>query len=98
MAVHKVAGQVDTHPNNGHGAQLPFTPVKPPSDQYEYQGDSLIYRMVVVVLGLVMLAGIGGTFALTLYEKQIPEIFLALSSGAVGALAGLLAPSPAKRP
>ena len=60
------------------------------------QWDVWIYRLVVVflglttlftVIGLIVLAGIG--------KSPAPEGLVALGSAAVGALAGLLAPSPA---
>jgi hypothetical protein len=54
--------------------------------------------MVVGLLGLVMMAGLIGTLVLALYgNNKVPDIFLALGSAAVGALAGLLAPSPDKK-
>jgi uncharacterized integral membrane protein len=58
--------------------------------------DPWIYRIVVIVLGLVMLTGAGGSIALALVPtaKDVPTILIALGSAAVGALAGLLAPSP----
>jgi uncharacterized integral membrane protein len=60
------------------------------------ENDPWIYRIVVVVLGLVMLTGTGGAIALALVPtvKETPTILVALGSAAVGALAGLLAPSP----
>ena len=62
------------------------------------EADAWIYRIVVTVLGLVMLSEIGGSIALAMADKKAaPEILLALGSAAVGALAGLLAPSPASK-
>lgn len=60
------------------------------------ENDPWIYRIVVIVLGLVMLTGTGGSIALALVPtvKETPTILIALGSAAVGALAGLLAPSP----
>jgi hypothetical protein len=60
--------------------------------------DPWIYRIVVSILGVVMLTGMIGSLILAKAPSnppaQIPDIFLALGSAAVGALAGLLAPSP----
>jgi hypothetical protein len=57
--------------------------------------DKWIYRLVVGLLGVVMLSGMLGSLILTLRGvEKIPDIFVALGSAAVGALAGLLAPSP----
>lgn len=67
--------------------------------------DKWIYRMVVGALGLAILGCLTFSFVLVLLraggatggEVKIPEIFLAISSAAIGALAGLLAPSPGSR-
>ncbi|MBP6748147.1 MAG: hypothetical protein KA144_00800 [Xanthomonadaceae bacterium] len=61
--------------------------------------DPWIYRMVVFFLGVtvmstviggIVLTWVGGTSA----NFQIPQGVVAIGSAAVGALAGLLAPSP----
>ena len=59
------------------------------------QADVWIYRIVVAGLGLVVLSAVIG--AIVLSAKGItatPQILTAIGSAAVGALAGLLAPSP----
>lgn len=58
------------------------------------QSDPWIYRIVVSVLGLVVLAAVIGAIVLGFQWITIPETLTALGSAAVGALAGLLAPSP----
>jgi len=63
------------------------------------ESDAWIYRMVVASLGLVVLIAISGAIFLTAksstaYIYQVPDALIALGSAAVGALAGLLAPSP----
>jgi hypothetical protein len=65
------------------------------------QWDKWIYRVVVGFLGLAILGSLVFTFFLSVrisnpQELKIPDIFLAIGSAAVGALAGLLAPSPAR--
>ena len=55
--------------------------------------DVWIYRIVVGVLGLVVLITIIGVIILAVYGVTIPDVLTALGSAAVGALAGLLAPS-----
>jgi hypothetical protein len=84
---------------NGHTPQA-----SPPRKKDDNGGDSpltcdtWIYRMVVGLLGIVMVTGIIGAFILALDGKdKPPDIFLALGSAAVGALAGILAPSPNKQ-
>lgn len=62
------------------------------------QSDVWIYRMVVGALGLAALAAVGGTISLSIQKiSPTPETLTALGSAAVGALAGLLAPSPTGR-
>ncbi len=58
------------------------------------QTDAWIYRIVVTVLGLGMLATIIAVCLLAAYDKKTPDGVIAIGSAAVGALAGLLAPSP----
>jgi hypothetical protein len=53
-----------------------------------------IYRMVVGVFGMVMLVVSVRAFQLTMAEHEFPDLLIALGSGAIGALAGLLALSP----
>jgi hypothetical protein len=55
------------------------------------------YRIVVSTLGLGMLATVIAVCLLAAYDKKTPDGVIAIGSAAVGALAGLLAPSPAQR-
>lgn len=62
--------------------------------------DRWIYRIVVLSLGCTVLIVVAGAVLLSIiHGTQIspPEIMTALGSAAVGALAGLLAPSPTSR-
>ena len=61
-----------------------------------------IYRMVVGVLGLTVLITVVGMICLSamsskIWAYTIPDALVALGSAAVGALAGLLAPSPSSK-
>ncbi|WP_415325342.1 hypothetical protein [Chryseobacterium sp. MMS23-Vi53] len=63
--------------------------------------DSWIYRIIVMMLGFSIILIIAALFVLTLNgsnikENQLITIFATISSGAIGALAGLLTPSPKK--
>ncbi|MBS3921438.1 MAG: hypothetical protein KG012_21400 [Deltaproteobacteria bacterium] len=61
------------------------------------QSDRWIFRLVVAFLGLTVLLTVLGGFYLSIKTAAtIPEGLIALGSAAVGALAGLLAPSPMK--
>lgn len=63
-----------------------------------YTTDVMIYRIVVIVLGatvlLTVIGGLGLAFLGSPNNYKIPPELIALGSAAVGALAGLLAPSP----
>jgi hypothetical protein len=63
-----------------------------------YRSDRWIYRAVVVVLGVVVTATVLGGLGLAALGNaasyKIPPEIVAIGSAAVGALAGLLAPSP----
>ena len=57
--------------------------------------DKWIYRIVVSALGLTVLLAVSGGICLAAKsDTAIPDILVALGSAAVGALAGLLAPTP----
>jgi hypothetical protein len=62
------------------------------------QADKWIYRIVVSALGLaVLLAVSGGIYLAANKVTAIPEILIAIGSAAVGALAGLLVPTPGSK-
>lgn len=58
--------------------------------------DTRVYRIVVSSLGGAVLVALIGAIAITITNsaKEIPDILIAISSAAVGGLAGLLAPQP----
>lgn len=58
-----------------------------------YQSDNRFYRIVVHFLGWTMLVCTVGAIALSLMDKEIPDIIVAIGSASIGALAGLFAPS-----
>lgn len=62
--------------------------------QPAYFFDPLIYRLVVSALGLAVLVAAVGGIVIVMADKTPPDMLVALGSAAVGALAGLLAPSP----
>jgi len=62
------------------------------------QTDVWIYRIVVTILGIIILATVLGGIYIVIIGKgdttmSLPEGIVAIGSAAVGALAGLLAPS-----
>lgn len=67
-----------------------------PSGEYNegrpaYEKDTWFYRCVAVTLGLTIIGSIIAAYLLALDGKDVPDLFLALASGSVGALAGVLA-------
>jgi hypothetical protein len=58
--------------------------------------DTLVYRIVVLSLGSAVIITLLAAAVLAGYGKAIPEGIIAIGSAAAGALAGLLAPSPAR--
>jgi hypothetical protein len=59
--------------------------------------DKWLYRTVVSTLGLVTIIAILGSIFLSATSVTIPDVLTALGSAAIGALAGLLAPSPSQK-
>jgi hypothetical protein len=64
-----------------------------------FVSDVWTYRLVVIALGIVCMAAIGGAIYATAKASptetpHVPDILTALGATAIGALAGLLAPSP----
>ncbi|VAW90069.1 hypothetical protein MNBD_GAMMA18-1990 [hydrothermal vent metagenome] len=57
-----------------------------------YQSDKRFYQIVVWFLGLTMLICTLGAIGLASYDKEIPDMIVAVGSAAIGALAGLFAP------
>ncbi len=56
--------------------------------------DIPVYHTVVKILGVVSIMAVAGFITLAVLGKAIPESLVAVGSAAIGALAGLLAPSP----
>ena len=60
--------------------------------------DTWIYRIVVLSLGLAIFVPLAGLFAGqdAAAQKDLAQLLLPIATAALGALAGLLAPSPAR--
>ena len=56
--------------------------------------DTFVYRVTVLVLGLSVISVILAQLWITLKQLEIPDGIIAIGSAAIGALAGLLAPTP----
>ena len=64
----------------------------PPKPAFFY--DKHIYRIVASSLGVVVLVAAVGSIIMTTETVTPPDVLVALGAAAVGALAGMLVPSP----
>ncbi|AFY54080.1 hypothetical protein Riv7116_1520 [Rivularia sp. PCC 7116] len=60
------------------------------------ENDVWIYRIVVSALSFTLVFCVVGAIWLRVNDKKTPELLTGLGTGALGALAGLLAPSPSR--
>ena len=97
IELHEVKRRVRNDP--AFAAQLKDDPVEALSDVAGVlESDPWVYRIVVTFLGLAVLLTVLGAIALAFRGgAEIPAVLTALGSASVGALAGLLAPSPGER-
>lgn len=61
------------------------------------ESDPWSYRLVIGSLGAVTVIGMLGALFLAESGRDAPQVVVALASGAIGALTGVLAPSPTRR-
>jgi hypothetical protein len=81
-------------PKRAEAAEEQAKAAKEKSQEAPLECNEWIYRIVVGVFGVVMLVVSVRAFQLTVAEHEVPDLLIALGSGAIGALAGLLALSP----
>lgn len=62
-----------------------------------YNSDIYFYRGVLIILGIVITVTTIGGLTLSFYGKDIPQFIIAIGTTALGAVAGLLAPSPVQQ-
>lgn len=60
--------------------------------------DRRVVELVVVILGLVTLAALAIGGYLAVHEKPIPDFLIGMGTGAMGAVAGLLARTSSSPP
>jgi uncharacterized membrane protein YbhN (UPF0104 family) len=96
MRVQDLASELERNPDLA--ARLKEDPQKALKDLSRqrpiYERDAWVYRIVVLSLGVAILIAAVGAVVLQYNGHDSPAILVALGSGAIGALAGLLAPSP----
>ena len=99
LADDSLLSQLRTDPKKvlGETAELVTKELPTPA----FVSDVATYRIVVIALGLVCVAAICGAIYLTARANgamvNLPDTLTALGATAIGALAGLLAPSPARK-
>ncbi|EAW35984.1 hypothetical protein [Lyngbya sp. PCC 8106] len=59
--------------------------------------DRFCYRLIVSSLSGAILTTLVGGLILSILNKPIPELLIVIGSNAIGAVSGLLAPSPDER-
>ena len=93
-----LAFQKELETNSDLQKEFKDDPVKAIQQFQSLLPDNWVYRMVVGSLGLSILIVIVGIVVLSFSNKPIEPsvstLFTAIAAGAVGALAGLLAPPP----
>ncbi|HQW55955.1 MAG TPA: hypothetical protein PK076_07500 [Saprospiraceae bacterium] len=90
--------QQELHSNSKLKAEFEENPMLILSQNVSVIPDNPVYRIVVCSLGAAILLVLIGIIVLALFSKPLDPnvltLFTAIASGAVGALAGLLAPTP----
>jgi len=56
-------------------------------------GDPFLKRVAVSALGLMATVSLAGVIALSMTSNTVPDALIALGSGALGGLTGILVPS-----
>jgi hypothetical protein len=62
-----------------------------------YFGDKVFYRYVILILGAAVIISLLGGLALAYLKMDIPQFIVAVGTTALGAIAGILAPSPTQK-
>jgi len=62
--------------------------------EWKMRGDAAIYRGALLTLAVVAVVTLAGALILSWYQRPIPESVIALGAAAIGAIVGLMAPSP----
>lgn len=83
----------DNEHNWGSVEKTATQPAKTESNPPAFHSDRAFYRMVAGCLGAVVVIAVSGAIYLAAIGQSIPEALIALGSGAIGALAGVLAGS-----
>jgi hypothetical protein len=62
-----------------------------------YKSDNFCYRLIVGSLAGSIMISLTFGMALSVMGKEIPPLFVVIGSNAIGAISGLLAPSPSEK-
>ncbi len=66
-------------------------------DKPGYWSDRWFYYIVVSVLGIIAIVAAVSSVVLVLGDRTTPEVLVAMGAAAIGALAGIFAPSPSSK-
>ena len=93
MRARDIAARAEADP--AFAARLKADPIEALRDLPEpLRTDVWVYRGIVIALGLVAAGGLLLAAIIALSDEEVPDIFTAAISAAIGAMAGLLVPSP----
>ncbi|EAW35149.1 hypothetical protein [Lyngbya sp. PCC 8106] len=67
------------------------------NSENHHKFDSFCYRLVVSSLSGSIIICLMGGLMLSILNKPIPELLIVIGSNAIGAISGLLAPSPGEK-
>ncbi|MEG4322576.1 MULTISPECIES: hypothetical protein [unclassified Microcoleus] len=62
-----------------------------------YKSDNFCYRLIVGSLAGSIMISLTFGMTLSVMGKEIPPLFVVIGSNAIGAISGLLAPSPSEK-
>jgi hypothetical protein len=62
-----------------------------------YKSDNFCYRLIVSSLAGAIMISLASGMTLSVMGKEIPPLFVVIGSNAIGAISGLLAPSPSEK-
>ena len=62
-----------------------------------YKSDNFCYRLIVASLAGAIMISLASGMTLSVMGKEIPQLFVVIGSNAIGAISGLLAPSPSEK-
>jgi len=85
------------NPSKNNPLEVPSYPPENLNSSSSRKIDRFCYRLIVSSLSGAILTTLIGGLILSILNKPIPELLIVIGSNAIGAVSGLLAPSPDER-